>query len=371
MCADRPLPQRSEPPERAAEDPLQASDDRYRSVVDAAHNVILCLDPAGRVLEWNRAAERLYGWRRDQVLGESYLERFLPEDVRSAVAADIARVLAGATTEGFENAVETQDGERWLSWNVSPLVRSDGRSYGIVAVGQDITERRQADRRLATYQERLRSLASQLALAEERERRRLADELHDRIGQTLGLARLKLSALRSAPSSSPPAAGLDEVAALIDQASRDARSLLYELSPPILYDLGFAAAAEWLMEQQGGATRFVFSEDGRPKPLDEALELILFRALRELVLNVAKHARARRCAVSFDREGDEVRLEVDDDGVGFRPRAGARQEVGGGFGLFSIREQLRRLGGRIEIDSQPGAGTRVRLWVPLARRPGP
>ncbi len=337
---------------------------RCRALIDAAHNVIICLDPEGRILEWNRAAERLYRWRRDQVLGESYLERFLPREARAAVSEDIARVLSGETTVGFENAVETRDGERWLSWNVSRLLRPDGEAWGIVAVGQDVTDRRRADRRLADYQQRLRSLAAEAALIEERERRRLADELHDHIGQTLGVAGLKLATLRRTPMPDRLAAELDEVAGLIEGASRDVRSLLFEISPPVFWDLGFAAAAEWLVErQQAPGTRFDLVDDGKPKPLAEAHGLILFRAVRELLLNVVKHARARRCTVSLERRGDEMRIEVADDGVGFAPEV--LEGAQGGYGLFSIREQLGRLGGRLEVGSRAGEGSRVLLWAPL------
>ena len=116
-------------------------------------------------------------------------------------------------------------------------------------------------------------------------------------------------------------------------------------------------------QQQGTGTRFDFVDDRRPKPLAEAHGLILFRAVRELLLNVVKHARARRSTLSLRRRGAEVEIEVADDGIGFAP--GAQEGAEGGYGLFSIREQLGRLGGRIEVDSRPGEGSRVLLRAPL------
>ena len=137
--------------------------------------------------------------------------------------------------------------------------------------------------------------------------------------------------------------------------TRPLRSLLFEISPPVFWDLGFAAAAEWLVErQQGSGTRFDLVDDGKPKPLAEAHGLILFRAVRELLLNVVKHARARRCTVSLERRGDEMRIEVADDGVGFAPEVLEGAQCG--YGLFSIHERISYMGGSMTIDSQAHQG---------------
>ncbi len=216
--------------------------------------------------------------------------------------------------------------------------------------------------------ERLRALASELALAEERERRRIAADLHDRIGQALCFAKIQLETLRGDPSSDA-AELLDSTIELIARARGDAQTLTFELSPPVLYDLGLEAAVEWLVDRhQGrGGTRLRFEDDHRPKPIDEGLRVTLFRAARELLSNVFKHARASSCRLSVDRDDGHVRMTLEDDGVGFEV-ASAASAAGetGGFGLFSAREQLERLGGRLEIDSSPGRGTRAVMWGPLA-----
>ena len=214
--------------------------------------------------------------------------------------------------------------------------------------------------------ERLRALASELALAEERERRRIAVGLHDRIGQALCFARIQLETLRGDPSGSAEET-LGSAIELIQQARGDIQSLTFELSPPVLYELGLAAAIEWLVERhQGRGTRFLFEDDPRLQSIDESLRVTLYRGVRELLVNVSKHARASSCRVSLVREGGYVRVIVKDDGVGFEPAAAAsRTGETGGFGLFSIREQLERLGGGLEIDSSPGRGTRTVMSVLL------
>ena len=227
---------------------------------------------------------------------------------------------------------------------------------------------RERTNELVVYQEELRDLASQVAFAEERERRRIAVELHDRVGQLMAMAKIKLGMLRE---SMPLTTALDETRALIDQAIQSARSLTFELSPPILHELGFEASVHWLseqMEEKYGIPTHL-EDDLKPKPLDEDVRVVLFTAVRELLANVAKHARAHRVSVSLRRDGNRICIKVEDDGVGFdTSQINSHLNHISGFGLFSIRERVSHLGGHFEIDSTVGAGTRVSLMSPLKNK---
>jgi len=179
---------------------------------------------------------------------------------------------------------------------------------------------------------------------------------------------MKLAALRESVSAAADAGDVGEVLGLLDQSIRDTRHLTFELSPPILYDLGLEAALEWLVEQyrEDHGILCEFEDDGLPKPLDEDVRVHLFRAVQELLVNVAKHARPHSAKVATRRDGGSVRVEVKDDGVGFETsEARSLGEGSGGFGLFSVRERLGHMGGRFEIESEPGKGTRVTLVAPL------
>jgi len=242
----------------------------------------------------------------------------------------------------------------------------------IYLLNQEISVRKRAESQVAGYQENLRSLASQLTLAEEQERRRLSVSFHDQIGHALALANIKLGELKkSLPGEFPgfPTGELEKIGGFLEQAIRDARSLTSKISSPILYELGLEAALESLAEQvqQDHAISVRFISDARPKPLDDDVGVLLFQVVNELLVNVVKHAQARNVEVSMRREGGSLKVEVGDDGVGFQvlerePRGRER----GGFGLFSIRERLRPCGGRLEVQSAPDAGTHVILTVPLA-----
>ena len=208
-------------------------------------------------------------------------------------------------------------------------------------------------------------MASQLLLIEERERHRLATELHDQIGQSLVISKMKLDSLRHSVSSSESAEVVEEVSDCLGQVIQDTRTLTFDLSSPILYELGFeAAVAEWLDEQirKKHGIKTDFEDDGQPKPLDDDIRVLLFRNVRELLVNVVKHANAQKVKVYIRKVDDQICVTVEDDGVGFDLAEAASKA---GFGIFSIRERLEESGGHLEIKSEPGQGSRITMVAPL------
>lgn len=228
---------------------------------------------------------------------------------------------------------------------------------------------------IRNYQVQLRTLTSELTLAEERERRRIARDLHDGIGQTLLVSRMKLRGPRVSSSLPELAKSMDEACEFIDQAIQSVRSLTFELSLPILYELEFGAAIEWLVEQIQGQhdIRIDLEDDGQPEKMDEEVTVLLFRTVRELLINVVKHAQARSVKVSIQKDDSSIRIEVVDDGIGFDTSQidFGRAPDKGGFGFFSIRERLNFLGGNFQVESKPDQGTRAVLTAPLKQNGHP
>ncbi len=252
---------------------------------------------------------------------------------------------------------------------------------------EDITERKEVQARLlqsgaelegavktktaelVDSHERLRALTTDLNLTEQRERKRLAAELHDHLAQLLVLGKLKLGQSRRANESQEKR---DELIAETDEVLSDAltytRTLVADLSPPVLYEFGLPAASRWLAErmQRHGLTVMVHNETEVPKlPDDQAV--LLFQSVRELLVNAAKHAKSGTATVRLEYGSDELRIEVQDQGVGFRPEslAAADTSMFQKFGLFSVRERMKSLGGRFELHSVPGQGTTATLTLPL------
>jgi PAS domain S-box-containing protein len=328
------------------------------------------LAPDGRFLRVNRRFCEIVGYPEAELLERAFPDITHPDDLDIDVGVS-QRLLAGALeTDAREKRYVAKDGRPvWVERTVSLVRTTDGRPRWFVSVVHDISARKCAEAAVLDYQRRLRELAAQLSRAEERERRNIAADLHDHVGQSLSAMRALLAVARKETAGSPVDGRLEEVSDCLREAIRATRDIMSDLSPPALNELGLSAAISgWLRDEVGGRhgldTRF--SDDGEPMPLDADARTALFRSVRELLANVVKHARASRVSVSLRRNGPMVEIVVEDDGVGmpdgWRPR-GAPGESG--FGLFSIEERVSDLGGTLTITSAPGGGVRALLTAPL------
>jgi chemotaxis family two-component system sensor kinase Cph1 len=223
------------------------------------------------------------------------------------------------------------------------------------------------ERRVAERTEQLRALAADLEAVEERERRQIARDLHDDFGQTLAAARIRLTSLCN-DKRSDVRARANEVGVLIDRANSAVRSLAAQLAPDVLHELGLSAALEWLGEEieRTFGLKVEFIDDGLPKPLAQEARSILYRAVRELLINVAKHAQTDSAIVECECRDQRIVVCVSDGGVGYDSTAslaGAQR----GLGLISVRERLSLIGGTVEMRSAPGGGTVATLTAPLSQ----
>ena len=236
------------------------------------------------------------------------------------------------------------------------------------ALQNEVNERLRIEQALRASHFQLRSLASQLSLVEERERRSIALLLHDHIGQLLAMAKIKLGGVKKMTHSDNAAKLVDDVRGLIDEAIGSTRSLTLQISPPMLYTLGLPAAIETLCEKFKSDYEIdcTFEDDEQPKTLTDDFRAVLFRSINELLLNIGKHAKASSAKVSVRRKDDRIEITVQDDGVGFETLESVHSSSDAGFGLMSIRERLGHLGGTFSVESSPGKGTTVTLTAPLA-----
>lgn len=368
--------------------------------------------PERTLVNVNRAYTQITEYATDEVLGKTSVELGLFTDVllARAVAAELEstgrlsgtavtiRTKSGGLREGlFFGEVVRSQGERYfLTAMVDVTSQAAGerrlrearetlerrvleRTAELQAANALLIEenvsRRQAERALAEHRERLRCLASQLSLAEEQQRRKLAVELHDTIGQELAMARLRLQHFqdRSAPDQE---SHLEIAIQLLDAAIGHVRGLTDDLGATVLYELGLPAALRSLGQHvaRQHALRFQYRQVGQYQPLDRKLEVQVLRAARELVFNVVKHAEASVLEIALEATADTLVVQVEDNGRGFVPhwqQPDRRSTAGGGFGLFSIREQLAILQGRLKVRSQLGAGTLATIAVPVPQTAKP
>ena len=311
----------------------------------------------------NRAGLSMMGLSdEDEIRGQPYLDAVGERD-RERIGELLAAAING-TSSAFE--FETTGGRHFRSSFV-PIRDRHGKVARLMGLTADITNRKRAEAKAREYRDRLRTLTAELSTAEERQRRQIASELHDGISQTLAAARIKVSeALRGSEASSAEA--LHQVLRLLDDAVRQTRSLTHEISPRVLYDLGFEAAVQWLAEEfsRHHDLEISFVSEPGPKPLGESLSVFLFKAVRELLINVVKHARARTVEVTLERREGMLVVTVRDDGGGFAVDERLYSRSGSdGFGLFNIRDRLDYYGGSCEVTSTRGAGTSVVMSAPL------
>jgi PAS domain S-box-containing protein len=235
----------------------------------------------------------------------------------------------------------------------------------IEVLQKEIVERVRVEKQLTDNQEKLRSLSSEIMIVEERERRQVATQLHDSIGQLLAFSKKELGALvTTVPKNIQPQ--LKEVWDMIKQAVEQTRTLTFDLSPAALYTLGLEAALEELGEDfsKKGKFKFNFVSDNCEFQLSEQDKIMLYRSVRELLINIIKHSQTKNVEINIKRHHNNVKIVITDDGIGFNVKEMSKQ-VKAGFGLFSIRERLESVGGNFKIISKKGKGTVVIITAPL------
>jgi signal transduction histidine kinase len=244
----------------------------------------------------------------------------------------------------------------------------NGRVLRFWGTGRDVTAMREAENALAQHDAQLRALATEITLAEERARRKLASELHDGPAQNLTGMSLTLAAMKRNLTDREQVERIVELEQVLADTTLQTRTLMLELAPPGLHENGLVEALRWLADRVRQQQRLLVTveDDGSQMPLEDQVTVLLFQTVRELLQNVVKHARSKRATVRCSTQNDQFMIDVIDPGVGFEVQAINRLPTRqGGFGLFNIRERLKLMGGNIEIHSVVGEGTTVRIRVPL------
>jgi PAS domain S-box-containing protein len=369
----------------AVEKALRASELRYRRLFESAREGILILDAeTGMILDVNPFLIELLGISRKTFLDKKVWELGFLKDL--AVDEDKFAELQAQeqiryedlplkTAAGRPIVVEfvsnayLVNGHRVIQCNIRDITKRK-RAEEELRRAKDELERRVRERtkELSLRVSQLRALASELTLAEQRERKRLAKVLHDHIQQLLVAAKFHVAMLGSGGNDSVRQT-VREAEGMIDECIAASRSLTAELSPHVLHEAGLNAGIEWLaqwMAERQGLS--VDLEMEAVEPLPEATKILLFESVRELLFNAVKHSHTRSAAVKLGTADGFLRLVVSDRGGGFDPYTiSLASKSGNGSGLFSVRERLELIGGQFEMECAPGKGSRFVLSVPLAQ----
>lgn len=359
---------------RASSIELRLSEERFRATFDQAAVGIAHVSAAGRFLRLNDRFCDIVGYERDEMLAGNFESITHPDDL-DADLGHVRRLLRGESrTYSMEKRCLRKDGETvWVNLTVSLLRGEAGDPRWFLAVVEDIGARKEAEAQLRAYQQRLRALASDLTITGERERRRIAGELHHGIVQDLAAARMRLDGAIEQGEGGEQSRALNEVSESLRQTTLDVNEIASELSSPSLSELGLVAAIrEWMKEHIGRRSGIEVElvdrlEDADRGGLDFMARAVLFRNVRELLVNVVRHSHSTRVSVTIERAGGNLELTVHDNGEGCDPvqaLEGAGRE--GGLGLFGTGERMSDLGGSLRVDSAPGQGFTATLVMPLA-----
>lgn len=354
--------------QRLAEEALRESEARYRALVENQVEAVCRWLPNTTLTYVNEAYCQLLGKSREELLGKSFLNFIAVENNRDLMR-HVRSLIKNPRLKYYEHEVSAgEKGSVWMRWSDCPIFDGQGNVQEFQLVGMDITDRKIAELALISQREQLRKLATELAMTEERERQNIATELHDTVGQQLAAAKMKLDALAGNSDCGNKGGDLVKAYNFILQAISCIRSLTFEISPPILYMVGFDAAVQSLCEKFEEETGIIvdFEEKGETKFIGKNLRGTLYRMVRELLHNIAKHAGAEYASVSLDCVNNSIEICVEDNGSGFDAAEVLLQgNKNNCVGLFSIKQRIEYLGGRMIIDSRPGEGSRITLRIPL------
>lgn len=346
------------------------SKDYFDNIIESMNDTLVVIDPDAKIRSCNKATCDLLEYTEDELIGRD-MNLIVPQEEKIFGSAGFQRLMEESTVVNQEIDYVTRSGKRIpMLFSAAVLKNKGGRIEGVVCIARDVTERKQAEEALLESERELHFLSSQLLTAQEKERRRLSIELHDELGQSLMVLKLKLRSIREGLQidQTELKAECDEVIGYINEVTENVRRLSRDLSPSILEDLGLSAAIRWLVDAFTKHCNIgcsldmmemenLFSQEG---------QITIYRIIQECLTNIAKHAQATHVSIIIKKQDGRVLFNVEDNGKGFNVREAFSKDPGKkGLGLAAMYERTRMLGGYLDILSKEGEGTRITFTVPL------
>jgi PAS domain S-box-containing protein len=347
---------------------LRQSEERFRALVQNSTDVTGITDKNGVILYRSPNLLTTLGYEVADALGKSIFDYFWPEELPRGRSRLAELAQSPGSTQRDEYRLRHHDGSCRFIESISSNHLDDPAIGGIVFNYRDITKRKQAEERLKESRRRLQVLSRRLVEVQETERRHLARELHDEIGQALTAMEMNLQALLELPGTGALAPRLKESLEVVERVQEQVHDLSLNLRPSMLDDLGLEPALRWYTDRQAALAglQAEVRADHLEQRLDPMIETECFRVAQEALTNVVKHAKARNVTVELTTNEGQLHLSVRDDGLGFDVASVRDQAVrGASLGLLSMEERATLAGGRLDYDSAPGRGTEVQAWFPL------
>ncbi len=336
------------------------------TLIESSGNAIITVDREGTVLSWNQAAETIYGWSRDEAIGQNI--PMVPPRLREEARVWVNRMWAGETMHNVETVRLRKNGEEIpVMVTVSPIRDVDGKIVRGLGISTDLRDRKRLEQEL---------LQQQGALAALQERERLARELHDSLGQILGYVNTQSQAVREVLARGQTEVAdtyLKELVQVAQDGHADVREYIVSLQTNASREQRFIPTLRDYLrrfsQNSGIRVELIARDESGEVELDPDVAAQLLRIVQEALTNVRKHAAAQRVKIDFQVNGDSAQVEIADDGKGFDPAQPSAND-GWHFGQRIMRERAEEIGGSIQVQSLPGQGTTVTVNVPRTKRGG-
>jgi PAS domain S-box-containing protein len=356
---------------KQAEEALRETTHTLHTLIQASPLAIIALDRDLKIRLWNPGAERTFGWSESELLGRSL--PYIPADQQAEALARIKRSLAGEMHAALELRRLKKDGTLIdvQLWTAS-LTDARGEHVGIMGILADITERKRAEEALKKSELELRLLTARLLSIQEQERRRVARELHDELGQALTVLKIHLTAIEEKLSAKQQhlKANCEQMLSYIDTVIENVRRLSWDLSPSSLEDLGLSAALGYLVEEicRNHQMQSAVVMDEIDPLFSPETQINIYRIFQESLTNVIKHARASLVSVKVERGNGKVSFMIRDNGRGFDlKRALSRKGARRSLGLTAMNERALMAHGSLQISSRKGQGTTITFTIPIGK----
>ena len=351
---------------------IEKSQEMHLLLANNTSDIICLQEPDGTFKYLTPSIKQILGYDQTEFYGKKILNIIHEDDIEPFKEFMKEKILKGITKEAYPFRVRHKNGNYiWLEFLSSPVYKNNEINYYVTSA-RDITEWVLAKERIHKYQTSLQKLTNELILVEEKQKKDIASNIHDHLSQSLVISKMKINQLKKNSKFNVINEELNFIEAHITDALEKSRKIMYELSPPILYQLGFIEALNWLIEnlQATHKINFTLNTELMSLNLNESKSIILYRSIQEVLTNTIKHAKASEVTINVVKKNKEILISVKDNGVGFDTSIlnSYQSHSGSGFGLFAVQERIRNIKGDLIITSNIGEGTLTKIFLPLERR---
>ena len=349
----------------------EKSQEMFRLLANNTNDLICLQEPDSTFKYISPSIKNILGYEPSDFIGKQVFSIVHKEDIKSLKEGMQSKSFTSGAMDAFSFRVRHKEGHYvWLEFLASPIYEGGEISYFVISA-RDITQWVLAKEKIQEYQTSLQKLTTEITMVEEKQKKEIASNIHDHLSQSLVISKMRIKELKRNPALKVIDEDLQFIESHISDALENSRKITFELSPPILYQLGIIDALNWLLEDLENTHKIKFQLISHITHIEltDLKSILLYRSIQEVLTNAIKHAKASLITVTFDKDELGVNILIVDNGVGFDTSElnDLKNHSGSGFGLFAVQERIRNIQGIFTITSQINTGTTIKIFIPLSK----